>query len=286
MPIVGVPNIVRIIEHLKRFDISEIVINLHHLGECIESALGNGSHLNVNIEYSKESEILGTGGGIKKARHLLGNETFIVINGDILFPFDLKQAVEAHAENCGLATMVVRPDPLAETHGAVGLDGNRKVRRLVGAGNQAHCTGSYMFTGVHVLESAIFDLLPENGCIVRGTYMPLVTRQGPLFGIEDKSSFFDLGTVSRFIEANSKLVTGRSTIKGFSPPPEGFHIGAGVTIDSECTISPGCVICDGSTLKGNITLNNTIVMQGATVSKSHKNAVVLRDGTVMKQGDD
>jgi MurNAc alpha-1-phosphate uridylyltransferase len=67
----GRPLIAHQLEWLRRGGIEEVVINLHHLGPRIEAALGDGSELGVAIHYSREPELLETGGGVKNALPLL-----------------------------------------------------------------------------------------------------------------------------------------------------------------------------------------------------------------------
>ena len=85
LPVAGTPAVVRLMRWLRGAGIREIVINLHHLPDRIEDALGNGDLFDVDIVYSREPELLGTGGGIKKALTLLGDGPFLVINGDVVF---------------------------------------------------------------------------------------------------------------------------------------------------------------------------------------------------------
>src|SRR5512139_193209 len=80
----GKALIVRTIESLVRAGIREFVVNHAHLGDLIESALGDGSRFGAVIRYSREAEALESAGGIANALHLLGEEPFVVVNGDIL----------------------------------------------------------------------------------------------------------------------------------------------------------------------------------------------------------
>ena len=84
VPIGGKPLIVHHLEKLAAAGFKEVVINLGHLGSKIPEALGNGSTWGLSISYSDEGpEPLETGGGLAKALPLLGNETFLVVNGDV-----------------------------------------------------------------------------------------------------------------------------------------------------------------------------------------------------------
>ncbi|MCB1683719.1 MAG: NTP transferase domain-containing protein, partial [Pseudomonadales bacterium] len=79
----GRPLLEHQIEWLKAAGITDLVINLHHLGAQIENYFGDGERFGVRIRYSHESELLDTGGGILNALPLLGSEPFLVMNGDI-----------------------------------------------------------------------------------------------------------------------------------------------------------------------------------------------------------
>jgi len=81
-----------LIEHhissLVKAGFRELVINHAYLGQQIEDYLGDGSKYNISITYSAENEALETGGGIYKALNLLGNDAFLVVNGDVFCEYD------------------------------------------------------------------------------------------------------------------------------------------------------------------------------------------------------
>jgi MurNAc alpha-1-phosphate uridylyltransferase len=88
----GRPLIVWHILNLVRAGITEIVINTAHLGALIEETLGDGSRFGATLLYSREGTALETAGGIANARHLLGEEPFVAVSGDIYCPyFDFEQ---------------------------------------------------------------------------------------------------------------------------------------------------------------------------------------------------
>jgi len=278
VPVVGKPNIVRTIEHLRGFGITDIVINLHHLPDAIRRALGDGSALGVSIAYTEEPQILGTGGGVKRALPLLGDETFAVLNGDALFAPDLDAALRLHRRRGALATLVLREDPQAETFGAVGLDDGDRIRRLVWAGDESAATRNLMFTGVHLIEPEIATSLPDDGCIVRQTYAPFVEQGAPLFGAVDDGYFCDLGTPERYLEANLALVTGAERLPGLEPPANGIHLGAGVEIGEGCRIVREAVIGDRARLAPGIALERSVVLDDAEVTADTADSIVAPGG--------
>jgi len=99
-PVNGEPLIERLVRQLASAGFKEIIVNLAYRGEQIRDALGDGSKFGVSISYSDEGdEPLETGGGIVNALPMLGDETFLVVNGDIYtdYPFAglLEQKVDA-----------------------------------------------------------------------------------------------------------------------------------------------------------------------------------------------
>ena len=93
LPVAGKPLIVWLLERLVRTGITELVVNVSHLGAMIEEALGDGTALNARIAYSREAEALETAGGIAAALPLLGEAPFAVVNGDIHTDFDFARLI-------------------------------------------------------------------------------------------------------------------------------------------------------------------------------------------------
>ena len=95
----GRPLIVWHVLNLVRAGITDIVINHAHLGHLIEQALGDGSNFGASIRYSPEAVALETAGAVSQARHLLGEEPFLAISGDIYCPyFDFEQVKDVLAD--------------------------------------------------------------------------------------------------------------------------------------------------------------------------------------------
>ena len=106
---------------LKDAGFEEIIINTHHLGEKIENELGNGEKYNLKIKYSRESKILGTGGAILNAAHLIGSEDFLLLSGDLWTNYPFRRLIEFNVS--GLAHMVLIRDDRREK-GDVDLEKN------------------------------------------------------------------------------------------------------------------------------------------------------------------
>src|SRR5256885_795957 len=106
IPVLGMPLVGYVAEYLAQFGINEVVVNLHHRPESVKRALGDGRQFGVKLEYVHEPVILGTSGAMDNARHLLEDDTFIVINGKLITDIDLNAAIAEHKRRDALATLV------------------------------------------------------------------------------------------------------------------------------------------------------------------------------------
>ena len=183
-----------------------MVINLHHLAEQIRENLGDGSSFGMSITYSFEPEILGTGGGIKKAEEFLSDSAFIVINSDILIDIDLSDALHFHKEKKSIATMVLRKDENVEKYGAIGIDNENRIRQFLNIIKSDEAVTRLMFTGIHILEPKVFAYLPENGCINRLAYPEMIKKGERVFGYVMDGYWRDLGTPEAFSSAKKELM--------------------------------------------------------------------------------
>ena len=280
LPVVGEPNIVRVIRHLKRAGIREIVINLHHLPDMIANAIGAGDAHGVSVEYTREPALLGTAGGIRNALEYLGDETFIVVNGDAFFTPDIEGALAFHKKSGAGATLVVRTDPRAESYGAVGLDRAGKVVRLAWSKSEKNADSLGMFTGVHILEPSFARGLPAAGCIVRETYMPLVKDGAPIYGFFNNSWFFDLGTPRDYLRANLSLLRGEITCDQFAPPGQKIFVGQDVEYGSNCRLLEGAIVGSRVRIEPGVTIERAVVLDDSRVLQDVRDAIVVSDRVV------
>jgi NDP-sugar pyrophosphorylase family protein len=204
MPVKGVPAIYHVLETVRRSGISEVIINLHYLGEKIESELGSGGRFGMKISYSREPSILGTGGGIKRAQRLLGIKPFLVINSDILCNINLTRVIRYHRRKKGIATMVVRRDPVVQRNGEISLGRENRVQSILGR-PPLNPRRKRMFCGIHVLEPGIFDYLkPRFSSIIRDFYIPALEQGHKIWGYDYRGYWADFGTPGAYAKVSGK----------------------------------------------------------------------------------
>jgi len=220
VPVAGRPMIEYALLLLRYYGIREIVINLHHFGEQIESHLGDGGKLGLQISYSNEPELLDTGGGLRKARAFLQDGAFIVINTDALIDVNLAELIAFHKNRQAIATLVLRPDEQADQYGSMDVDGAGRICRFLKTKidlKLAAPTRKLMFTGVQILEPKVFDYMECHGAgekfsTTRQTYPQLLLAGEPLYGFCFEGFWQDLGTVERIKRVEASLAQGRARL--------------------------------------------------------------------------
>ena len=303
VPVIAKPLIEQAFANLAEAGIGEVIVNTHHLGDAMRRWLRNGPVFGHRTTVSEEKEsLLGTGGGIKKAKWFLAkSDPFVVLNGDTLSRPDLRAAIETHRASGALATLVLRDDPRAARYGTVSADESGRVVDIAGRVGPPGSRGG-VFIGAHVISSEIFRHMPDADafCIVNDVYVPLL-RAGEerIRAVFTTRPFFDLGTVEDFAEAQFDLM--REGLKDFPHlfaglvqkrrhvfvaasvkiPRSAAVVGpaaicAGATIGENAQIGPNAVIGPGAAIDGEARVTRSIVWPGARGEAGETLANVVR----------
>jgi NDP-sugar pyrophosphorylase family protein len=229
IPFLNKPLINFSVEYLHRFQIEQMVVNLHHQGDSVRRALGDGSALGVKIHYSEEPEILGTSGALDHARHWLEGETFAVMNGKVITDIDLAAALKTHRERGAMATLVLKENARCERFSKVILDANGNIERFGGYPEANEATTPLMFTGIQILEPEIFEFIPR-GVFSHSTtdVYPKAIAAGRIVAAHiSDGRWYELSTLARYLDISLEFLKqqGRDLIAG-----EDCVIGAGAQI--------------------------------------------------------
>jgi len=191
LPVGGVPLIDRNLKILKKAGVKKVVINLHHLGSLIEQHVGDGKRYGLKVIYSREKKILGTGGGIKRARKFLGSDPFYVLNADVFTNIDLKKVSAEFYKGSGIsALMVLRRVKKGEDFARLDVDKNGFLRSFG--------EGRFMFTGIQILTPAVFKYLRVPGCLIRDGYKKLLDGNHLVKTLIFGGIWDDIGTLMRY----------------------------------------------------------------------------------------
>lgn len=177
------PLIVHQLRWLRRAGVREVVVNVHHLGHCIEGGLGDGSRLGLRIRYSREAELLETGGGIVQALPLLRPGPFLVLNGDIWTDYAFAGLLRQRPAR-GHLVLTPKPDHLQR--GDFHLQGQRVRRGPPAADDLTYC-------GIAVLDEPLLAAMPAGAFSLREAYFAAAAA-GALTGERFKGTWIDIGT--------------------------------------------------------------------------------------------
>lgn len=183
---------------LKRAGITDIIINVHHLGHKIRDILQDGRSYGLNISFSHEETILGTGGGVKNAEFFFSDESFLLINSDIICDIDLASVMNAHLKKHAHATMVVREDRSLPNFNKICLNDDHRVLAVnqVPRALQNKAVTERMFTGIHVLSPIVFSYLkPEFSSIISDFYQKGIADGLNIVGFDFNGFWLDAGTI-------------------------------------------------------------------------------------------
>ena len=193
--VAGKPLIFYHLEALKKAGVSEVVINVCYMADKMMAALKEGQAWGLNIRYSVEEALLGSGGGIKKALALLGSDPFILVNADVFtdFSFDGFKSLSTK-----LAHLVLVPNPPQHPEGDYGLSQGMVKRR-------DFKTPSYTYAGIALLKPALFkhtqsDAFPLPSLFSQAIYSGEVS--GELF----EGGWSDVGTPERHLMLEQSLL--------------------------------------------------------------------------------
>jgi MurNAc alpha-1-phosphate uridylyltransferase len=180
------------LEALALAGFDSVVVNHAHLGAQLEQALGDGRRYGLSILYSAEGNALETGGGIFRALPLLGNEPFLVVNGDIWtdYPFG-----RLRRQQVDLAHLVMVDNPPQHAKGDFVLQQG-----------QLHDSGGprLTFSGIGVYHPALFDGC-KDGAFALAPLLRQAMRDGRVSGEHYQGNWFDIGTPERLAQLDHQL---------------------------------------------------------------------------------
>jgi mannose-1-phosphate guanylyltransferase len=252
---------------LKGAGIERVVINTHHLPKIMEEAAATEARgLGLSLQVSHEPVIQGTAGGVRDARRLLGDESFLLLNGDSFLSLDLRALVAVHRSRGDAATMAVTPMPAGEKFAAVEATPDGDVRRIAGIGEPAPSLASWHFLGAHVIEPSLFDFVPPVGeqDINRTVYLAML-RAGLKVRVcpVPVGAWADLGTPYRYLHACRQVLAGAWDLTALgSAAPRTTREGYGWVHPSAVVdeaLLRDCVVCRDATVGHHARLDRVVV---------------------------
>jgi NDP-sugar pyrophosphorylase family protein len=274
LPVLNRPLLHWTLERLAQHGVTDVVVNLHHLAENVVDIAGDGQAVGLQVTYVREKRILGTSGGPRAVRDFFGDEPFLLVNGDMLFDFDLTGLVARHHAAGARATLALRPNPDPRTYGPIVTGPDGRIRSLAGRPGRARGTVS-LFTGVHVLDPALLERLPRGPSdSVRDLYPPLVAEGQRLLGVRVKGAWYDLGRPALYLAAQVRRIAGESVVHWSAKIEPGARvvrsvIGPMARVGAFARVERS-VLWEGARVEAGARVRRSIVTAGAVVEAGER----------------
>lgn len=209
----GTTMLDRVIERLKYVGVTEIVINLFHLGEKIREHIEKKNSFGIAIHFAYEETLLGTGGGLKNVRsHFEGGESFFVHNSDVFSEIDLSELYAVHQRRQGAATLACMARP---TSRHLLFDKDKKLVGWENDGKGVQATSQdiqyrFGFSGIQVISPKLFQYMKDlsGDFSIISAYMKASEAGESVYAHDiGRSYWLDMGTPERLQELKNHLAS-------------------------------------------------------------------------------
>lgn len=290
IPLLGKPLVVRLLEKLSNQGVTDFRLNLHHLPASIVNLFETDPANNLNVSFSREPVILGTGGGLKSNESFFGDETFLMVNGDIVMEFPLEDALAFHKERKALATLILFPQAVPAKYFPVRVDNDGRLLNFKGISELGSPrVETYVFTGVHILEPGVFKYIPRGRpSEINDQVYPRAIKNGErVLGFPVDGYWNDVGDPTRYLEAQRDLLS--MEFPEITPDTGNAYLSY-VSVDAQVSESAklgpfvsagkGSIIEPRSAVENSILWENVRVKSGASVVNCIAGSGVTIEGQV------
>jgi mannose-1-phosphate guanylyltransferase/phosphomannomutase len=282
------------VEKLHKHGVTEIMVNLHYLGDVIKRHLGDGSKWGVEIHYAQEDQLWGDAGSVKRAEDFLGDGTFLVVGGDDISDMDVSRLVKHHKDKKAVATIALSLVDDPSEYGIVLMNERGRITRFLEKPKGEVIFSNTANTGVYVFEPEVFDAIPRGVPygFGRNLFPQLLEQRRPLFGYLTSSYWKDVGSLRAYRQAHADALEGRVALnfpmrqdrkfvwigKNVEIDPsaeigypvaigDNVRIEAGAQILENTVIGDGCVVETGASLRETILWSGAVVMRGTQLER-------------------
>jgi len=276
VPLANRPMLDHIVELLKEHSISDMTALLYFQPESITDHLGDGSSFGANIDYVTPTADLGTAGAVAGAmRRWEGDDTTLVISGDVLTDIDITEALKFHREKKSVATIVLTrvDNPLA--FGIVITDDNGRIVKFLEKPGWGEVFSDTINTGIYILEREVLDFIPEDAefDFSKELFPALLAAERPMYGFITDGYWKDVGSLEEYRQANMDVLSKTVSVKiqGERIKDSDIWVGTGSRIDFTSKLEGGVIIGAGCRVGADARITNSIIGSN----------VVVEDGAVI-----
>jgi len=296
LPIVGKPMIEHVVEHLAAHGVTEVVLSLGFAPEAFQEAYPDGMCAGLPLHYAIEPEPLDTAGAVRFAALDAGiDDTFLVLNGDVLTGLDVSALVERHQGFSAQATLHLTPVDDPSRYGVVPTDADGRVLGFVEKPAPGTAPTNWINAGTYVFEPTVLDHIAAGRRVsVEREVFPALAETGRLFAWESADYWIDTGTPATYLQAQLDFLDGRrgpalcgsdetATVDGIV---ERSEIGANCVVETGAVVRNSVLLAGAHAAAGAV-IEGSIVGWGATVGAGAtvRNLSVIGHGAKVPAGE-
>jgi mannose-1-phosphate guanylyltransferase len=272
VPVFHKPLLTFALDSVMAAGFGEIAFNTHHLPGAFAAEFGlEPLYRGRKLHAFHEPLLLDTGGGIRNARPVIGEGTFLVYNGDILADMPLRELLERHRGSGSIATLLLRPgggkaNVLFDPEAA-------EIRDLRGELGAAEGT-PVVYSGIALFEPGIFEWIPSEGPYSVIDALIAAMRAGNKVAgmLVEEGLWIDLGTPASYLEAHRILATGSTpSYLAQAGWPSPIHFGArvfpGAVFEGTVAVGPGAVIGKNARIRDSVVWPGAIIGADAVIEE-------------------
>ena len=275
LPIVRVPMIERVVAALGSFGVTEAVLSLGYRPDAFIDAYPDGVCAGVVLHYAVEPVPLDTAGAVRFAALSAGiDDTFIVVNGDVLTDLNVAELWNFHKSHGAEGTIALTPVDDPSRYGVVPIDDDGRVIEFVEKPDPGTAPTNWINAGTYVLEPSVLDRIASDRkvSIERETFPAMVADES-LYALHSSSYWIDAGTPETYLRAQLDLVDGiRANEAAVLPSDEidtsalveNSVLGADVVIGNGAIIR-NSILMDGVTVGPGVRIHDSIIASGARI---------------------
>jgi mannose-1-phosphate guanylyltransferase len=290
VPFVDRPFLDHVLDHLGRYGVEDVLLSSPYLEDRFATYVAARTAA-PRLTWIIESSPLGTGGAVANAAAGL-DETFLVLNGDILTDLDLSALLERHRAAGASANLTVSPVADARPYGLVDLDGQGRVREF--REKPERLVPGLVNAGTYVLEPSALRGVPTNRAvsIEREVFPGLIAARADVYGFVSEDYWLDLGTPEKYLQATFDALEGRIRGLAYAAPhidPEAdvslrSHLGRWVVAGPGVTIEVDAEVEDSVLLAGSVVEEGAKVRDSILGPRSRVGAGAILQGAVLAEG--
>jgi mannose-1-phosphate guanylyltransferase len=266
LPVGGRPMIERVLEWLGSHGVDEVVLSLGYRPDAFIDAYPTGEACGVRLHYAVEESPLDTAGAIRFAAGEVGvDDTFVVVNGDVITSIDVSGLVEFHRSHDAEATIALTPVEDPSRYGVVPTDADGRVQAFIEKPPPGEAPTNLINAGTYVLEPSVLERIAYGQRVsIERRVFPDLVAEGRLFALGSDAPWVDAGTPTTLLEVNLRYAP-----MGTSAWPGGGRavasvVGAGSELAAGAEVTRS-VLLDGVTVGEGARVVDSIVGEGALI---------------------